>query len=92
MSSLRWPQTESPRLGSSFALSPGVLLAWSSGYVKTTATMTKTIDALTEIVRNPKHAFRKTEDRPAKAQKHRYERRKIKEFIKLSDWDEQEAT
>ena len=48
--------------------------------------MTKTIDAITEIIRNPKHPFRKADDRPAKAQKHRYERRKIKEFIKLSDW------
>lgn len=52
-------------------------------------TMTKTIDAITEIVRNPKHAFRKADDRPAKAQKHRYERRKIKEYIKLSDWAQQ---
>jgi len=44
--------------------------------------MIKSIDALTEILRNPKHAFRKADDRPVKAQKHRYERRKIKEFIK----------
>lgn len=51
--------------------------------------MSKTIDAITEIIRNPKQSFRKTEDRPAKAQKHRYERRKIKEYIKLSDWGEE---
>jgi len=51
--------------------------------------MSKTIDAITEIIRNPKHPFRKAEDRPAKAQKHRYERRKIKEFIKLSDWGDE---
>ena len=44
--------------------------------------MTKTIDVITEIIRNPKHAFRKADDRPVKAQKHRYERRKVKEFIK----------
>lgn len=44
--------------------------------------MSKSLDALTEIIRNPKHAFRKADDRPVKAQKHRYERRKIKEFIK----------
>lgn len=48
--------------------------------------MSKTMDAITEIIRNPKHPFRKADDRPAKAQKHRYERRKIKEYIKLSDW------
>ena len=49
-------------------------------------TMTKSIDAITEIVRNPKPSFRKADDRPAKAQKHRYERRKIKEYMKLSNW------
>ena len=51
--------------------------------------MTKTIDALTEIIRNPKHPFRKADDRPVKAQKNRYERRKIKEFIKLGDWGQE---
>jgi hypothetical protein len=53
--------------------------------------MTKTIDTLTEIIRNPKHPFRKADDRPVKAQKHRYERRKIREFIKLSDWAQEET-
>jgi len=48
--------------------------------------MSKSIDALSEIIRNPKHTFRKADDRPVKAQKHRYERRKIKEFIKQGDW------
>lgn len=51
--------------------------------------MTKTIDAITEIIRNPKHPFRKADDRPVKAQKNRYERRKIKEFIKLGDWGQE---
>lgn len=48
--------------------------------------MSKTLDVITEIIRNPKPAFRKSDDRPEKAQKHRYERRKIKEFIRLGDW------
>jgi hypothetical protein len=48
--------------------------------------MTKTIDVITEIIRNPKHPFRKADDRPVKAQKHRYERRKIREYIRLGDW------
>jgi hypothetical protein len=48
--------------------------------------MTKTLDLITEIIRNPKHPFRQTEDRPAKEQKNRYERRKVKEFIKLGNW------
>lgn len=53
--------------------------------------MTKTLDVITEIIRNPKHPFRKADDRPVKAQKHRYERRKIKEFIRLSDWAQEKT-
>lgn len=48
--------------------------------------MSKSADALTDIIRNTKHPFRKADDRPVKAQKNRYERRKIKEIIKLGDW------
>ncbi len=48
--------------------------------------MTKSLDVISEIVRSAKHPFRKADDRPAKAHKHRYERRKIREFIRLSDW------
>ena len=51
--------------------------------------MTKTLDVITEIIRNPKHPFRKADDRPVKAQKHRYERRKVKEFIRLGEWGQQ---
>jgi hypothetical protein len=51
--------------------------------------MSKTLDAITEIIRNPKHPFRKADDRPVKAQRNRYERRKIKEYIKLSDWGQE---
>lgn len=54
--------------------------------------MMKTIEVITEIIRNPKPAFRKADDRPVKAQKHRYERRKIKGFLKLGDWAEEGAT
>jgi hypothetical protein len=48
--------------------------------------MPKTLDLITEIIRNPKNSFRKIDDRPIKAQKHRYERRKIREYIRLGDW------
>jgi uncharacterized protein YukE len=48
--------------------------------------MTKTLDLIHEAIRNTKHAFRQTDQRPAKAQKHRYERRKVKEIIRLNDW------
>jgi hypothetical protein len=48
--------------------------------------MMKTLEAIGEAVRNPKYPFRKTEHQPKKALKHRYERRKIKEYLHLGDW------
>jgi len=53
--------------------------------------MNKSLAAITEIVRSPKNNFRNLDDRPAKAQKHRYERRKIKEFLRAKDWEESES-
>ena len=47
--------------------------------------MTKTLDVISEAIRNGKQPFRNTDSRPKKAQKHRYERRKIKEYLHLSD-------
>jgi hypothetical protein len=49
-------------------------------------TMTKPLDQIDEVVHNPKHPFRQVDDRPEKPQKHRYERRKVKEFIRAGDW------
>ena len=48
--------------------------------------MTKTIDLITEAIVNPKHPFHQVDSRPEKPQKHRYERRKIKEYIRSADW------
>ena len=48
--------------------------------------MTKSLDVITEAVRNPKHPFRKVDNQPKKTLKHRYERRKIKEYLHLADW------
>lgn len=53
--------------------------------------MTKTLDVITEAIRNSKHPFRNTDNRPKKAQKHRYERRKIKEYLQLGEWGSEEA-
>ena len=50
--------------------------------------MIKTLDLITETVANSKNAFRKLTDRPKKAEKHRYERRKVREILKLGDWAE----
>jgi hypothetical protein len=48
--------------------------------------MTKTLDVITDVVRNTKHPFRQVDDRPGKPKKHRYERRKVREYLKLGDW------
>jgi len=55
------------------------------------STMTKTLDVITEAIRSSKHPFSKTDNRPKKAHKHRYERRKIKEYLQLGDWLTEEA-
>jgi hypothetical protein len=55
--------------------------------------MTKTLDVMTEAVSSScKHPFPKTDNRPKKAQKHRYERRKIKEYLHLGDWPAEQTT
>jgi hypothetical protein len=48
--------------------------------------MSKPLDVINEAIRNTKHPFRPTNDRPGKPKKNRYERRKVKEFIRLGDW------
>ncbi len=53
--------------------------------------MKKTLDVIHDTIRATSHPFRQTDSRPRKAQKHRYERRKIREFMRLGDWTEQEA-
>jgi hypothetical protein len=53
--------------------------------------MSKTLDVIAEVIRNPKHPFRKVDHQPKKALKHRYERRKIKAFLHLSDLQTEEA-
>ena len=53
--------------------------------------MSKTMEAINEAIRNPKYPFRKTDNHPKKAVKHRYERRKIREYLQLTDWLSEEA-
>ncbi|MGA2865134.1 MAG: hypothetical protein ABSF95_11700 [Verrucomicrobiota bacterium] len=54
--------------------------------------MTKSLEVITEMIRNPKHPFRKVENQPKKLRKHRYERRKIRAYLQLGDWASGEAT
>ncbi len=53
--------------------------------------MTKSLEVITEAIRNPKHPFRKVDNQPKKSQKHRYERRKIREYLHIGDWMSGEA-
>jgi hypothetical protein len=57
-----------------------------------TRAMIKTLEVITEAIRNPKHPFRKADSQPKKSMKNRYERRKIKEYLHLADWQEEQAT
>ena len=53
--------------------------------------MMKTMEVISEAVRNPKHPFRKADNQPKKSLKNRYERRKIKEYLNLGDWLSEEG-
>ncbi|HYG24245.1 MAG TPA: hypothetical protein VEH04_15815 [Verrucomicrobiae bacterium] len=48
--------------------------------------MRKSLDVIAETIRTAQHPFPHVVDRPHKEQKHRYERRKVKEYIRLVDW------
>ena len=61
------------------------LLDWQC-FNKGHHTMTKSLEVISEAVRNPKHPFRKVDNQPKKPRKHRYERRKIKEYLHLGEW------
>ena len=69
----------------------GILHAWLKLH-KRDAAMTKSLEVITEAIRNPKHPFRKVDNQPKKPRKHRYERRKIKEYLHLGEWVAGEAT
>ena len=53
--------------------------------------MIKNLKSMSEVIRNPKHTFRKTEFQAKKELRHRHERRKIREFLHMGDWLEEEA-
>jgi hypothetical protein len=48
----------------------------------------KIADMLVDSVRGPKTPFRSGDSRVSKAQQSRYERRKIRECLRLGDWAE----
>jgi hypothetical protein len=70
----------------------GILGAWLNWNNESNQAMTKSLEVISEAIRNPKHPFRKVDNQPKKPQKHRYERRKIREYLHLGDWVSAEAT
>jgi hypothetical protein len=70
----------------------GALRAWLNRNKVLHQAMTKSLEVISEAVSNPKHPFRKVDNQPKKPQKHRYERRKIREYLHLGDWATGEAT
>jgi len=65
--------------------------AWLNLNKETHQAMTKSLEVISEAIRNPKHPFRKVDNQPKKPLKHRYERRKIKEYLSLGEWVTGEA-
>ncbi len=81
-----------PAIGGPHLVKPlGILHGWLN-LNKGNQTMTKSLEVISEAIRNPKHPFRKVDNQPKKPRKHRYERRKIKEYLHLNDWVAGEAT
>ena len=70
----------------------GTLHAWLNLNQVIHQAMTKSLEVITEAVRNPKHPFRKVDNQPKKPLKHRYERRKIREYLHLGEWATGEAS
>jgi hypothetical protein len=70
----------------------GALHAWLKLNKVTNQAMTKSLEVISEAIRNPKHPFRKVDNQPKKPLKHRYERRKIKEYLHLGEVVSGEAT
>lgn len=53
--------------------------------------MAKSNEQLVEVVHSHRSHLRHIDSRPQKAQKHRYERRKVREMIRLSDWGDEQS-
>jgi hypothetical protein len=65
---------------------------WLNLNKETNQDMTKSLEVISEAIRNPKHPFRKVDNQPKKPLKHRYERRKIREYLHLGEVVTGEAT
>ncbi len=50
--------------------------------------MVKNSDAMSEAVLDSQHPFQQVDSLPHKQQKHRYERRKVRQFLHNGEWSE----
>jgi hypothetical protein len=82
--------TFSPQVDPSIRGSVGTLPASDRTAKGIKSMMKTTLQFMSEAIKDPKHPFRKTDSQPRKSQKNRYERRKIKEFLHLGDWSQEE--
>lgn len=48
--------------------------------------MAKSHQQIGDVIQSHRDHLKNVDSRPQKAQKHRYERRKVRELIRLSDW------
>jgi hypothetical protein len=77
-------------LGSvSSRLLPARMAKAAAQLLNQSCTMKRMMEVITEAVRDPKHPFRKLDHQPKKPLKNRYERRKVKEYLHLGDWQEE---
>ena len=69
----------------------GRLESLQNSVTKLKCVMKKMMEAITEVIRDPSHPFRKLDHQPKKSLKNRHERRKIKEYLNLGDWISEET-
>jgi hypothetical protein len=64
-----------------------ILTGWSSPKtIEASRIMAKSHEQMAEVVHNHRYHPRNAENRPQKAQKHRYERRKVRELMRTGEW------
>ena len=54
--------------------------------------MVKNSDVMSEAVLDSQHPFQQVDSLPQKPKKHRYERRKVKQFLHTGEWTDSEET
>jgi hypothetical protein len=73
-----------------FASSGGGLPILQGGFFSLfNISMKKNTEIVSGLVRE-EHPFQQVQTQPGKAKKHRYERRKVRNILRIADWEEEE--